>query len=58
MRSIKGAPSSLAVKRKRQDEKPKAMSKEEVVALKAREAARKRVEEREKTLLGLYNGSH
>ncbi|XP_022763352.1 zinc finger protein ZOP1 [Durio zibethinus] len=57
MRSVKGAPSSLAVKRKRQDEKPKAISKEEVAALKAREAAKKRVEEREKPLLGLYNGS-
>ncbi|XP_017972103.1 PREDICTED: zinc finger protein ZOP1 [Theobroma cacao] len=57
MRSAKGAPSSLAVKRKRQDEKPKAISKEEDAALKAREAARKRVEKREKPLLGLYNGS-
>ncbi|OMO74128.1 Zinc finger, U1-type [Corchorus capsularis] len=57
MRSVKGAQSSLAVKRKRQDEKPKAVSKEEAAALKAREAARKRVEEREKLLLGLYNGS-
>lgn len=53
-RSVKGAPSSLAVKRKRQDEKPKVSSKEEAAALKAREAARKRVEEREKPLLGLY----
>lgn len=57
MRSVKGAPSSLAVKRKRQDEKPKAVSKEEAAALKAREAAKKRVEEREKPLLGLYKGS-
>ncbi|KAA3482384.1 zinc finger protein ZOP1 [Gossypium australe] len=57
MRSVKGASSSLAVKRKRQDEKPKAVSKEEVAALKAREAAKKRVEEREKPLLGLYKGS-
>lgn len=54
MRSVKGAPSSVAVKRKRQDEKPKVLSKEEADALKAREAARKRVEEREKPLLGLY----
>lgn len=54
-RSAKGAPSSLAVgKRKRPDEKSKAMSAEEVAALKAREAARKRVEDREKSLLGLY----
>ncbi|EYU37706.1 hypothetical protein ABFS83_02G031100 [Erythranthe nasuta] len=54
MRPVKGATSSVAVKRKRLDEKPKAMSKEEAAALKAREAARKRVEEREKPLLGLY----
>ncbi|GAB2267267.1 hypothetical protein Dimus_002253 [Dionaea muscipula] len=55
MRSVKGASSSVAVgKRKRIDEKPKAVSAEEAAALKAREAARKRVEEREKNLLGLY----
>lgn len=55
MRSVKGAPSSLSVgKRKRQDVKPKVLSKEEAAALKAREAAKKRVEEREKPLLGLY----
>ncbi|KAL8541328.1 hypothetical protein ACS0TY_002540 [Phlomoides rotata] len=54
MRSVKGATSSVAVKRKRQDVKPKALSKEEAAAVKAREAARKRVEEREKPLLGLY----
>lgn len=54
MRSVKGATSSVAFKRKRPDEKPKAMSKEEAAALKAREAARKRVEEREKPTLGLY----
>lgn len=54
MRSMKAAKSSVAVKRKRLDEKPKAVSKEESAALKAREAARKRVEEREKPLLGLY----
>ncbi|XP_011000056.1 PREDICTED: RNA-binding protein 5 isoform X2 [Populus euphratica] len=54
-RSAKGAPSKIAVnKRKRPDEKPKAVSVEEKAALKAREAARKRVEEREKSLLGLY----
>ncbi|XP_039025025.1 zinc finger protein ZOP1-like [Hibiscus syriacus] len=58
MRSVKGAQSSVAVKRKRQDEKKlKAVSKEEAAALKAREAAKKRVEEREKPLLGLYKGS-
>lgn len=58
MRNVKGAPSSLTVgKRKREDGKPKVVSKEEQAALKAREAARKRVEEREKPLLGLYNGN-
>lgn len=54
MRSVKGATSSIAVKRKRQDEKPKVVSKEEAAALKAREAALKRVQDREKPLLGLY----
>ncbi|CAK9150789.1 unnamed protein product [Ilex paraguariensis] len=55
MRSVKGAPSSLtANKRKRQDAKPKVVTEEEAAALKAREAARKRVEKREKPLLGLY----
>ncbi|XP_022876299.1 zinc finger protein ZOP1 isoform X2 [Olea europaea var. sylvestris] len=55
MRSIKGARSQLTVnKRKRSEEKPKAMSEAEAAALKARETARKRVEEREKPLLGLY----
>lgn len=48
-------PSSIAInKRKRQDNKPKVVSEEEAAALKAREAARKRVEEREKSSLGLY----
>ncbi|KAL8189123.1 hypothetical protein R6Q57_029384 [Mikania cordata] len=48
-------PSSLAInKRKRPDNKPKIVSEEEAAALKAREAARKRVEEREKSSLGLY----
>ncbi|XP_073310010.1 zinc finger protein ZOP1-like [Primulina huaijiensis] len=55
MRSIKGAPSSVTVsKRKRAAEKPQAVSEEEAAAMKAREAARKRVEKREKPLLGLY----
>ncbi|XP_065855731.1 zinc finger protein ZOP1 [Euphorbia lathyris] len=55
MRSVKGATSAVAInKRKRQDEKPKVLSPEEKAALKAREAAKKRVEEREKSLLGLY----
>lgn len=48
-------PSSIAInKRKRADTKPKIVSEEEAAALKAREAARKRVEEREKSSLGLY----
>ncbi|EPS63616.1 hypothetical protein M569_11168, partial [Genlisea aurea] len=47
-------PSAAAVKRKRPDEKPKVVSKEEADAIKAREAARKRVERREKPLFGLY----
>lgn len=57
-RAVKGAASSVANvnnKRKRVDEKPKKVSAEERAALKAREAARKRVEDREKSLLGLYN---
>ncbi|KAJ3695864.1 hypothetical protein LUZ60_001241 [Juncus effusus] len=57
MRDIKGATSAVAVnKRKREDQmKPKKkLSKEEEEALKAREAARKRVEAREKPLMGLY----
>ncbi|XP_048543332.1 zinc finger protein ZOP1 [Triticum urartu] len=56
MRAVKGAPSALAAnKRKREDtKKPKVVSKEEEAALRAREAARKRVEDREKPLMGLY----
>ena len=57
MRPIKGAPAPSVVaanKRKREDKKPKVISKEEEAALKAREAARKRVEDREKPLMGLY----
>ncbi|KAL2512163.1 C2H2 and C2HC zinc fingers superfamily protein [Abeliophyllum distichum] len=55
MRSVKGAPSQLTInKRKRSNGKPKAMSEAEAAAIKAREAAKKRVEEREKSLLGLY----
>ncbi|KAB2602947.1 hypothetical protein D8674_003952 [Pyrus ussuriensis x Pyrus communis] len=53
-RSVKGAPSSVAVGTRKRDEKPRAISVEEAAALKAREAARKRVQEREKPLLGLY----
>ncbi|XP_045833076.1 zinc finger protein ZOP1 [Trifolium pratense] len=56
MRQAKAAASSLAVgKRKRPNEKPKVVSEEEKQALKAREAARKRVEQREKPMLGLYS---
>lgn len=56
MRNAKAAPSSLTVgKRKRPGDKSKVISEEEKAALKAREAARKRVEEREKPLLGLYS---
>lgn len=59
-RNVKGAASSVEIgnnnKRKRIDDKPKkAVSAEEKAALRAREAARKRVENREKSLLGLYN---
>lgn len=55
IRAVKGAPSTLTLnKRKRPDQKPKVISEEEAAALKAREAAKKRVEEREKSLLGLY----
>ncbi|KAJ4917591.1 C2H2 and C2HC zinc fingers superfamily protein [Raphanus sativus] len=58
-RNVKGAASSVEIgnnnKRKRIDERPKKVSAEEKAALRAREAARKRVEDREKSLLGLYN---
>ncbi|URE20899.1 U1 zinc finger, partial [Musa troglodytarum] len=55
MRAVKGAQSSVAVKRtKRVGEKAKVISEEEAEALKAREAAGKRMEEGEKPLTGLY----
>lgn len=56
MRAVKGAPSALAAnKRKREDtKKTKVVTKEDEAALRAREAARKRVEDREKPLMGLY----
>ncbi|XP_050203290.1 zinc finger protein ZOP1 [Mercurialis annua] len=56
LRTFKGAATSAVAvnKRKRQDQKPKVISEEEKAALKAREAAKKRVEKREKSLLGLY----
>ncbi|CAH8354546.1 unnamed protein product [Eruca vesicaria subsp. sativa] len=58
-RNVKGAASSTEIgnnnnKRKRIDEKPKKVSAEEKAALR-QEAARKRVEDREKSLLGLCN---
>lgn len=53
-RTVKGAPSSLTINKRKRQDKPKAISAEEAAALKTREAARKRVEEREKSLLGLY----
>ncbi|CAN0878966.1 Zinc finger protein ZOP1 [Linum grandiflorum] len=55
-RSVKGAASKVTVvnKRKRDENKPKVLTQEDKAALKAREAAKKRVEEREKGLLGLY----
>ncbi|KAL9691552.1 hypothetical protein QQ045_011976 [Rhodiola kirilowii] len=62
MRNVRGKESFIAVaKRKREEVKPKAKQKpakpvsaEETAALKAREAAKKRVQDREAPLLGLY----
>lgn len=51
---LKGKASSLEVGKRKRQEKPQPLSKDEVDALKAREAAKKRVQEREKGLLGLY----
>lgn len=51
---MKGKASSLQVGKRKRQEKPESISKEEADALKAREAAKKRVQEREKSLLGLY----
>lgn len=50
----KGVASSLEVKKRRLEEKPGPVSSEEAAALAAREAAKKRVLDREKTLMGLY----
>jgi WW domain-binding protein 4 len=50
----KGVPSSLQVGKRKRPEKTQAISKEEEEALKAREAAKKRIQEREKGLMGLY----
>lgn len=57
VKGVKGVASSIAVvKRKREDEKgPKVASKEEVAALEAREAAKKRQIAREQKHLGLYS---
>eukprot|EP00250_Pteridium_aquilinum_P006757 c16605_g1_i2 orf=327-887(-) len=54
MMPTKGRASSLDVGKRKRQEKPQALSKDEVDALKAREAAKKRVQEREKGLMGLY----
>ncbi|ERM96828.1 hypothetical protein AMTR_s00128p00090050 [Amborella trichopoda] len=48
--SSKGAPSSISVGKRKREDKPKSMSSEEAAALQAREAARRRTEEREKVL--------
>jgi WW domain-binding protein 4 len=50
----KGVPSSLEVNKRRREEKTGPVSSEEAAALAAREAAKKRVLDREKSLLGLY----
>ena len=50
----KGVPSSLEVGKRKRPEKTQPISKEEEDALKAREAAKKRIQEREKGLMGLY----
>ena len=57
VKGVKGVASSIAVvKRKREDEKgPKVVSKEEVAALEAREAAKRRQIAREQKHLGLYS---
>lgn len=52
--SSKGAPSSLQVAKRKREEKTVHVSSEETAAIAAREAAKKRMEEREKPLLGLY----
>lgn len=50
----KGVPSSLEVGKRKRQEKTEPLSKDEATAIAAREAARKRTQEREKALLGLY----
>jgi WW domain-binding protein 4 len=48
----KGVESSLAIKRKRESDAPKAITAEEAAAIAAREAAKKRLEERTKKNYG------
>ncbi|KAL3686817.1 hypothetical protein R1sor_013126 [Riccia sorocarpa] len=50
----KGVASSLEIGKRKREEKTGQVSNEEAAALAAREAARKRTQEREKALLGLY----
>lgn len=50
----KGVASSLEINKRRREEKTGPVSSEEAAALAAREAAKKRVLDREKSLLGLY----
>ncbi|KAH7297274.1 hypothetical protein KP509_26G063000 [Ceratopteris richardii] len=51
---VKGKASSLQVGNRKRPARSESISKEEEEALKAREAAKKRVQEREKAFLGLY----
>eukprot|EP00246_Nothoceros_aenigmaticus_P003116 TRINITY_DN14062_c0_g1_i1.p1 TRINITY_DN14062_c0_g1~~TRINITY_DN14062_c0_g1_i1.p1 ORF type:complete len:270 (-),score=41.13 TRINITY_DN14062_c0_g1_i1:257-1066(-) len=51
---VRGVASSLAVGKRKREYKPGRKSSEEAAALAARDAARRRTEEREKALLGLY----
>ncbi|CAI0447084.1 unnamed protein product [Linum tenue] len=55
-RSVKGKTSAVTVNKRKREEKPKVLSQEDKAALKAREAAKKRVEDREKGFHGLYGG--
>jgi hypothetical protein len=50
----RGVASSLEVGKRKREDKSGPVSSEEVAALAAREAAKKRTQEREKALLGLY----
>ncbi|KAJ7559056.1 hypothetical protein O6H91_04G067800 [Diphasiastrum complanatum] len=53
-KTSRGVPSSIAVGKRKREGKAAPISKEEAAALAAREAARKRMQEREKSLMGLY----